>query len=147
MRRRRAALRRWARWRCCWRAPQLACGAGIVGVRVWPAPDYTRVTIESDGPLTATHFLTSGPDRLVIDLDGLELSPQLRELVGKVRPDDPYIAGVRVGQFQAARGAPGDRPEAGRGAAAVHADAGGGLPAPAGVRPVPDAGQPTRCWR
>ena len=81
--------------------PQLAWGAGIVGVRVWPAPDYTRMTIESDGPLTASHFMTSGPDRLVIDLDGLELSPQLRELVGKVRPDDPYIAGVRVGQFQA----------------------------------------------
>ncbi len=81
--------------------PQLAWGAGIVGVRVWPAPDYTRMTIESDGPLTATHFMTTGPDRLVIDLDGLELSPQLRELVGKVRPDDPYIAGVRVGQFQA----------------------------------------------
>jgi N-acetylmuramoyl-L-alanine amidase len=81
--------------------PQLAWGAGIVGVRVWPAPDYTRMTIESDGPLTATHFMTSSPDRLVIDLDGLELSPQLRELVGKVRPDDPYIAGVRVGQFQA----------------------------------------------
>ncbi|WP_425261891.1 N-acetylmuramoyl-L-alanine amidase [Rubrivivax sp. RP6-9] len=81
--------------------PQLAWGAGIVGVRVWPAPDYTRMTIESDGPLTASHFMTAGPDRLVIDLDGLELSPQLRELVGKVRPDDPYIAGVRVGQFQA----------------------------------------------
>ena len=81
--------------------PQLAWGAGIVGVRVWPAPDYTRMTIESDGPLTASHFMTTGPDRLVIDLDGLELSPQLRELVGKVRPDDPYIAGVRVGQFQA----------------------------------------------
>jgi N-acetylmuramoyl-L-alanine amidase len=28
------------------------------------------------------------------------LSPQLRELVSKVQPDDPFIAGVRVGQFQ-----------------------------------------------
>ncbi len=82
-------------------APEIAWGAGIVGVRVWPAPDYTRVTIESDGPITARHFMTEAPDRLVIDLDGLELSAQLRELVGKVRPDDPYIAGVRVGQFQA----------------------------------------------
>jgi N-acetylmuramoyl-L-alanine amidase len=35
---------------------------------------------------------------LVIDIDGLELSPALRELVGKVRPDDPFIAGLRVGQ-------------------------------------------------
>ena len=36
----------------------------------------------------------------MVDIDGLELSPALRELVGKVRPDDPYIAGVRVGQYQ-----------------------------------------------
>jgi len=82
-------------------APQIVFGANIVAVRVWPAADYTRLTIESDGALAASHFVTDGPDRLVVDIDGLELSPQLRELVGKVRADDPYIAGVRVGQFQA----------------------------------------------
>jgi len=81
-------------------APQIAFGAEIVAVRVWPAADYTRVTLESDTALVARHTLFGNPDRLVIDIDGLELSPQLRELVGKVRADDPYIAGVRVGQFQ-----------------------------------------------
>jgi N-acetylmuramoyl-L-alanine amidase len=79
---------------------QLAFGASIVAVRVWPADDYTRVTIESDAVLAARHFLADNPHRLVIDLDGLELSPTLRELVGKVRADDPFIAGVRVGQNQ-----------------------------------------------
>ena len=79
---------------------ELAWGASIVAVRVWPADEYTRVTIESDAALSERHFLAHGPDRLVIDVDGLELSPQLREIVGKVRPDDPYIAGVRVGQNQ-----------------------------------------------
>jgi N-acetylmuramoyl-L-alanine amidase len=79
-------------------ARELAWGAAIVAVRVWPAADYTRVTIESDAALSAKHFLAQGPERLVIDIEGLELSPALRELVGKVRPDDPYIAGVRVGQ-------------------------------------------------
>ena len=82
-------------------APRLAFGAEIVAVRVWPAADYTRVTIESDSALVARHNLFANPDRLVIDIDGLELSPQLRELVGKVRADDPYIAGLRVGQFSA----------------------------------------------
>ena len=81
-----------------WRA---AHGTTIVAVRVWPATDYTRVTIESDAPLAATHQLvTEGTPRLVVDIDGLELGTALRELVGKVRPDDPYIARVRVGQFQ-----------------------------------------------
>jgi len=81
-------------------APELAFGAAIVAVRVWPAADYTRVTIESDLPLAARHFMTDGPPRLVVDIDQLELSPTLRELVGKVKSDDPYIAGVRVGQNQ-----------------------------------------------
>jgi N-acetylmuramoyl-L-alanine amidase len=81
-------------------AADLVWGASIVSVRVWPASDYTRVTIESDQALAARHFMTDNPSRLVVDIDGLELSPALRELVGKIQPDDPYIAGVRVGQNQ-----------------------------------------------
>ena len=81
-------------------ARELAFGAAIVAVRVWPADDYTRVTIESDTPLSEKHFLAQNPQRLVIDIDGLELSPALREIVGKVRSDDPFIDGVRVGQNQ-----------------------------------------------
>ena len=81
-------------------APQLAWGAAIVAVRVWPAREYTRVTIESDQPLSAAHQLVQGPDRLVVDIEGLELNAALRELVGQVRPDDPYIERVRVGQNQ-----------------------------------------------
>ncbi|MCH8180712.1 MAG: N-acetylmuramoyl-L-alanine amidase [Proteobacteria bacterium] len=77
---------------------ELAWGAQLLAVRLWPAADYTRVTLESDIPLNATFFAVDNPHRLVIDIDDLELSPQLRELVRKVRSDDPYIAGVRVGQ-------------------------------------------------
>jgi N-acetylmuramoyl-L-alanine amidase len=98
---RRAAIKRLGSIALLLQAPQLAWGAEIVAVRVWPAADYTRVTIESDAALVARHTLFSAPDRLVIDIDGLELSPQLRELVGKVRADDPYIAGLRIGQYQA----------------------------------------------
>ncbi len=79
---------------------ELVFGAAIVAVRVWPAADYSRVTIESDQPLTARQSLAENPPRLVIDIDALELSPALRELVGQVRADDPFIAGVRIGQYQ-----------------------------------------------
>ncbi len=83
-------------------AAELAWGAGIVAVRVWPAADYTRVTLESDGELKASHMLlTEGVPRLVLDIENLELNAALREMVGKIRPDDPFLAGVRVGQFQA----------------------------------------------
>ena len=81
-------------------APQIGLGAGIVAVRLWTARDYTRVTIESDTVLAATHTLVEGPPRLVVDIDQLALDPALRQLVGQVRADDPFIAGVRVGQYQ-----------------------------------------------
>jgi N-acetylmuramoyl-L-alanine amidase len=97
---RRAALRGMGTLALLLGSRELAFGASIVAVRVWPAQDYTRVTIESDTALSAKHFMAENPSRLVIDVDGLELSPSLRELVGKVRSDDPYIGGVRVGQNQ-----------------------------------------------
>jgi N-acetylmuramoyl-L-alanine amidase len=97
---RRTALRQMGALALSLGAADIAFGAAIVAVRVWPAADYTRVTIESDQLLAARHFLTDNPPRLVIDIDGLELSPALRELVGKVRSDDPFIAGIRVGQNQ-----------------------------------------------
>jgi len=79
-------------------ASQIARGASIVAVRVWPAPEYSRVTIESDGALTSTQSPLTAPPGLAVDITGLDLSPQLKELVGKVRPDDPFIAGIRASQ-------------------------------------------------
>ncbi len=77
----------------------IAWGASIVAVRVWPSTDYTRVTIESDAALSVTSRQIENPPRLAVDIEGLDLSPALRELVAKVRSDDPNIASVRVGQF------------------------------------------------
>ncbi|HUL65610.1 MAG TPA: N-acetylmuramoyl-L-alanine amidase [Burkholderiaceae bacterium] len=77
---------------------QIARGAALVGVRVWPAQDYTRLTLEHDAPLSFSHFIVKDPLRLVVDIEGLDLTPQLTELVGKIDASDPYIALVRVGQ-------------------------------------------------
>ncbi len=78
---------------------QLASGASIVAVRVWPAEDYSRVTLESDRELKAKQTLIGTPPRLAVDIEGIDLNPELKELVAKVRPDDPNIAGIRVGQY------------------------------------------------
>ncbi len=80
-------------------AQQIARGATIIAVRVWPAQDYSRITIESDTRLKSQQLLVGSPPRLAVDIEGVELNPALRELVGKIKPDDPYIAGLRVGQF------------------------------------------------
>jgi N-acetylmuramoyl-L-alanine amidase len=79
-------------------APFPAMAAQILGVRVWPADDYTRVTLENDADLKATHFLIKNPDRLVVDVEGIDLNPTLKSLVAKIQPNDPYIKQVRVGQ-------------------------------------------------
>jgi len=76
----------------------IARGATIVAVRVWPSKDYTRLTIESDGEIKARQFFVAEPPRLAVDIEGIDLIPALRELVAKVRSDDPNISGIRVGQ-------------------------------------------------
>ena len=76
----------------------LARGATILAVRVWPAPDYSRVTLESDTQLVARQFFIASPPRLAVDIEGIDLNPALRELVAKVGSNDPNIAGIRVAQ-------------------------------------------------
>ncbi|WP_332776764.1 N-acetylmuramoyl-L-alanine amidase [Polaromonas sp.] len=76
----------------------IARGATILAVRVWPSKDYTRVTIESDSEIKARQLFIPEPPRLAVDIEGLDLIPALRELVAKVKSDDPNISGIRVGQ-------------------------------------------------
>ena len=75
-----------------------AQAAQILRVRVWPAEDYTRITLENDTSLKATHFMIKNPDRLVVDIEGIELNAALKGLVAKIQSNDPYIERVRVGQ-------------------------------------------------
>jgi N-acetylmuramoyl-L-alanine amidase len=77
---------------------RFANAAQIAAVRVWPANDYTRVTLETDSKLKSSHFLVTDPNRLVVEIEGVELDTKLKSLVAKVQPNDPYIAQVRVGQ-------------------------------------------------
>ena len=68
----------------------------ILASRVWPAEEYTRVTLESARPVKHEFFFVSNPERLVVDLEGLELTEELKALPSKVGASDPYIQAVRV---------------------------------------------------
>jgi N-acetylmuramoyl-L-alanine amidase len=70
--------------------------AQVVSTRIWPARDYTRLTLESKEEIPYTIFSLNDPERLVLDLETSELSPALTELNGKVAAEDPYIQGLRV---------------------------------------------------
>lgn len=75
-----------------------AYGATVLAVRVWPAPDYTRITLEMDRTLFARHAVLRQPDRLVVELDGVDMNGAIRHLASRVRRDDPAIGAVRVAQ-------------------------------------------------
>jgi N-acetylmuramoyl-L-alanine amidase len=77
---------------------EIARGASVVAVRIWPAKDYTRLTIESDGLLNVKQASVSEPPRLSVDIEGIDLLNPIRELVGKLQSNDPNIAGMRVAQ-------------------------------------------------
>ena len=73
-------------------------GSSILAVRVWPAADYTRVTLEHDQPFEFTSLLVKNPDRLVIDLEGVEFNSVLQSLPSKILDSDPYIKLIRAGR-------------------------------------------------
>src|SRR3989441_4762453 len=88
----------------CWRALAVvllvsciaSAEAQVLSSRIWPARDYTRLTLESRDEIKFTLFGVKDPERLVLDLELAELSPALLELNTKVAADDPYVQGLRV---------------------------------------------------
>ena len=77
----------------------LQSAESIRSVRLWPAPDYTRITIETAQPLRHQLFMLSNPNRVVVDIEGAELASLQREVTNKVLTGDPYVAQLRAGQF------------------------------------------------
>ncbi|MGV8991197.1 MAG: N-acetylmuramoyl-L-alanine amidase [Thiobacillus sp.] len=82
---------------CCALTSGLAQAAELTATRLWPSPDYTRITLEAAQAVTYKYFTLSNPDRLVIDLDGMETGAALESLAGQLTADDPYISAIRVG--------------------------------------------------
>ncbi len=75
-----------------------AAQTSVLAVRVWPAKDYTRITLESREPLVFTHQSVRNPERLVVDLEGVELNEVLQSLPTKITGQDPYIQLIRAGR-------------------------------------------------
>jgi len=72
----------------------------IGAVRVWPALDYTRITIEADRPIRHELLLVKNPDRLVLDLEDVDFASVQQEIADKILPSDPYIGQMRAGRYK-----------------------------------------------
>ena len=77
-----------------------AAAPSILAVRVWPAEDYTRVTLEGQAVPVFTHLIVKNPERLVVDLEGVEFNSVLGSLPNKIAESDPYIKLIRAGRFK-----------------------------------------------
>jgi N-acetylmuramoyl-L-alanine amidase len=73
---------------------------GVVGARVWPSSDYTRITLESKDALQHRLMILKNPNRVVLDLENVKFTPALKSLADKITQDDPYIKSLRIGQFK-----------------------------------------------
>jgi N-acetylmuramoyl-L-alanine amidase len=72
----------------------------LLAVRIWPADEYTRITLELDAAVRFKHFILENPDRLVVDIEGIEFNKALEEFSSKVVDDDPYIRLLRAGRYK-----------------------------------------------
>jgi N-acetylmuramoyl-L-alanine amidase len=79
-------------------SPVWSAAARIASARLWPAQEYTRVIIEGPSPIPHQILTLKEPNRVVLDLEGVEISPELELLPSRVQPSDPYIAAIRIGR-------------------------------------------------
>ena len=79
-------------------AAQAAITVGAA--RIWPAEEYTRITLESDKPLAHEMIMLKNPDRLVLDLEDVDLGQALKSISDNIHASDPYIQQIRTGYFK-----------------------------------------------
>jgi N-acetylmuramoyl-L-alanine amidase len=72
----------------------------ITAARSWPAQDYTRITLESQQPIKHSILNLKDPERLVLDIEDVEVGAALNALPEKISPNDPYVKAVRIGRFK-----------------------------------------------
>ncbi len=66
-------------------------GTVIEGLRMWPAPDNTRLVFDLSGRVEHTLFRLDGPDRLVIDIKDTRLGQPLKGL----DYSNTHLSGIR----------------------------------------------------
>ena len=80
--------------------PGLSSAAVVASARLWPAQEYTRLILESSSPIAHQLMVLKDPQRVVLDLEGVEPDGELAALVQLVRPSDPHILSIRVARFR-----------------------------------------------
>lgn len=72
----------------------------VMAARVWPAQDYTRITLEANQSFVYKMSVIQNPDRVVLDIENINLNQIVKSLSDKILASDPYIKQIRVAKFQ-----------------------------------------------
>ena len=74
--------------------------AQLVDLRIWPSPEYTRITLEHDVPIPFKYSMVPNGSsvKMVVLIEGLKLTSKLKSLIAKPLPNDPYISGITASQ-------------------------------------------------
>lgn len=75
-------------------AEAVLAASEIRSVRLWRAPDNTRLVFDLSGPVQHSVFTLSAPERIVIDVDGAQLKTRLEQLATSNTP----IRSLRVAE-------------------------------------------------
>ncbi|MGO1657563.1 MAG: N-acetylmuramoyl-L-alanine amidase [Marinobacter sp.] len=59
---------------------QAQAATNVEGIRIWPAPDHTRLVLDTEGKVSHNMFALSNPSRLVIDLKNTRLKTDFDKL-------------------------------------------------------------------
>ncbi|WP_315287073.1 N-acetylmuramoyl-L-alanine amidase [Ectopseudomonas oleovorans] len=78
-------------------AAEVLAASDVRSVRLWRAPDNTRLVFDLSGPVQHSVFTLAAPDRIVIDVKGARLATNLEQLSLANTP----ITGVRSAQRSA----------------------------------------------
>ena len=66
--------------------------AEVAGVRLWTAPDHTRLVFDTTEPVAHKVFTLTGPDRLVIDIESARASAAFK---ARGAVSDKHLSGLR----------------------------------------------------
>jgi N-acetylmuramoyl-L-alanine amidase len=72
----------------------------MIAARFWPAPDYTRITLEANDAISYKMSVIKNPERIVIDIEHIELNQVIKSLADIVLTDDSNISQLRVATFK-----------------------------------------------
>lgn len=85
---------------CLFFPMQVFAATDINGVRLWRAPDNTRLVFDLSGPVQHKVFALSNPERIVIDVKSTKLATDVNKILNSKSPIKDVRVGLRANELR-----------------------------------------------